>query len=124
MTVAYGRGAKGKATRLHSLIVRARGRCERCGDTRPDTLQCAHIVKRVFAHTRTDEANAFCLCASCHRHLENEPFEFVAFVVSRIGEAEYERLRTKAREGVNRKFDWNAEAARLEAVWKQMEAAA
>lgn len=124
MSVAYGKGPKGKATRLHSLIVRSRGACESCGVRDYGKLQCAHIVPRGFAWTRTDEANALCLCASCHKRFTDDPFAFVAFVTEHIGVEEYERLRTKAREGVNRKFDWESEAMRLTIEWKRIEAAA
>lgn len=114
----YGKGAKGKATRLHAQIVRARGRCERCGIV-DDTLQCAHIVARSFMATRTDENNAWCLCASCHWKLTGDPFLHVQFAIQTHGEDGYELLRVKAREGVGRKVDWDIEAARLTARWKQ-----
>lgn len=112
---------KTKATRLHSLIVRSRGFCENCGERRPDLLQCAHIVSRRFAWTRTDETNAFCLCAKCHWHFTNWPMEFAKFVDLKIGRAAYEALRAKAQR--MDKFDWAAEYERLEALWARLEAA-
>lgn len=87
---------KDKATRLHSLVVRARGACEKCGDTNPATLQCAHIISRARIHTRTDERNAFCLCAKDHWFFTNNPVEFGLFVLDRIGEDAYQGLREKA----------------------------
>lgn len=110
-----GRGAKGKATVLHSQIVRSRGRCERCGVSN-GTLQCAHIVGRSWSWTRTDEHNAWCLCAKCHFFLTGNPFDHVQFAIQTRGEDGYAALRRKALEGVNRKFDWDAELVRLRAL--------
>lgn len=112
----YGKGPKGAATRLHALIVRSRGQCERCGAGPSASLQCAHIIGRSFAHTRTDENGAWCLCASCHAYLTAEPFEHVQFAIKTLGEDGYEMLRLKARDGVARKFDWDAELLRLKAL--------
>lgn len=94
MSVAYGKGSKGKATRLHSLVVRQRGRCERCGSTQ--NLQCAHIIGRKFSATRTDPENAWCLCASCHRRLTDHPDEHMAFVALTIGMDRFDELKRKA----------------------------
>ena len=110
------RAVKEEATRLHSVIVRAtKGpRCQDgCGQVATD---CAHIIPRVFSHTRTDEDNAFALNAACHRRYTNHADEWVAFCFSTIGEAEYDRLKRKALDGVNVKFDWYAELDRLKAV--------
>lgn len=118
MTNMYGTGAKGKATKLHSQIVRARGACERCGST--SSLQCAHIVGRMFSWTRTDENNAWCLCGTCHHYLSHNPFEHVQFAHKTHGEDGYAALRQKAYDGVNRKFDWDAELARLKAIASEL----
>ena len=123
-TGTYAKGSKGKADRLLSLIVRSRGRCESCGDTEYRKLQCAHIVPRTFSATRTDEANCLALCWSCHRRFTDDPFAWVHFVHSLIGEAGYDALKTKAREGVGVKVDWEAEAQRLADAWKRIEQAA
>lgn len=119
MTVSYGRGPKGKATRLHSQVVRARGRCEKCGMV-DGTLQCAHIIGRTFAATRTDERNAWCLCASCHRRLTDHPDEHMQFVAQTIGMDEFHRLKTKALAGVktNDAF-WLAEVQRLQQLLEE-----
>lgn len=101
--------AKNKATVMHSKIVRARGACEDCGSTQ--NLQCAHIVSRRYAHTRTDLDNAFCLCAGCHMYFTEWPLEFAAFVTAKIGAAKYRDLRGKSlRRG---KVDWSVEVDRL-----------
>lgn len=122
MSVAYGTGPKGKATRLHSLVVRARGRCERCGST--SGLQAAHIISRKFSATRTDERNAWCLCASCHRRLTDWPNEHVAFAVQTLGDDLYAELRAKALENPRpwKPADWQAECVRLQALLDEVAA--
>lgn len=121
MSVAYGKGAKGRATRLHSLIVRSRGACQSCAS--PLNLQCAHIVPRGFAWTRTDERNAFCLCASCHHRFTNHVDEWLAFIYKTIGEHAYAELKHKALQGVNVKFNWDNEVLRLRALADELEVA-
>lgn len=120
----YGKGARGKATKLHSLLVRSRGACERCGNADAAKLQTAHIIGRRFAATRTDERNAWCLCAGCHFRLTEHPDEHMAFVGQTIGMAEFDRLKTKALAGVkaNDAF-WAAESVRLSALLAEVEAA-
>lgn len=98
MSNLYGKGLRGKATRLHSLVVRARGRCERCGGT--NSLQAAHIIPRRYAATRCDPANAWCLCAACHRRTTEWASEHMAFVEQTIGIDRFEELRLRAEAGV------------------------
>jgi len=104
----YGKGLRGKATRLHAEIVRARGSCQNCNST--DSLQCAHIVSRGYAATRCDLDNAFCLCAKCHMYFTKWPIEFRDFVISAVGQKLYDELKLKAEQGVktNDAF-WQAE---------------
>lgn len=110
----YGRGPKGKATRLHSLVVRSRGRCERCGERNADKLQAAHIISRRFAATRTDERNAWCLCARCHMSLTEHPDEHMALVVQTIGMEAFDELKAKALAGIKTSDAfWEAECDRL-----------
>ena len=118
----YGKGSKGKADRLTSLIVRSRGVCEACGERAYEKLQCAHIVPRTFSATRCDETNCLALCWSCHRRFTDDPFAWVAFVHAYIGEENYQRLRDRAREGVGVKVDWDAVASDLAERWKRIEA--
>ena len=115
MTNIYGKGTKGKATRLHSLIVRDRGSCEACGSG--NNLQCAHIISRKYSWTRTSLDNAFCLCARCHRHYTDNPVEFGEFTIEMIGTDRYDELIV-LRE-TNAKFDWDTEAERLYALAKE-----
>lgn len=77
-------------------------------------MHCAHIISRHVAATRTDEKNAFCLCASCHWYFGKWPVEFAKFVFAKIGEEGYESLLSKATSGKGKKVDWSAEVERLE----------
>ena len=117
----WGKGPKGKATRLHSLVVRSRGRCERCGTTEK-ALQCAHIIGRRYSATRTDETNAWALCAACHMRLTEHPDEHMHFVAQTIGMDRFHELKSKALAGVktNDAF-WQAEADRLAAILERVE---
>jgi len=131
MGAAYGKGDRGKATRLHSKIVRERAgnRCEHCarapGDINPATgkpvkmMNCAHIISRHMAATRTDELNAFCFCASCHWYFGKWPVEFARFVFAAVGEAWYDNLFMKAQFGKGKKINWTEELERLESVWDE-----
>lgn len=121
MTNMYGTGAKGKATKLHAQIVRARGFCQRCGRT--DTLQCAHIISRSYSWTRTDETNAWCLCGTCHNETGVFPHLFMDLIDDTIGLDAYADLYAKARSGVRHKFDWDTEVERLKGVQALMEVA-
>jgi len=132
MSAAYGKGDRGKATKLHSQVVRTRAgwACERCGraigDTAPSgklvkQLHCAHIISRHVAATRTDETNAFCLCASCHWYFGKWPIEFAKFTFKEITKSGYEKLLKKATEGKGKKVDWIAEVARLQLLLDSLE---
>lgn len=103
---------KAEATRLHSKIVRQlKGpRCQNCDRVATD---CAHIVGRVFSHTRTDVNNAFALCAQCHRHFTNWHGDWMDFVYEKIGRNAYAVLVHKARAGVGVSLDWYSELDRL-----------
>lgn len=116
---------KAECTRLHSRIVRSRGRCENCGDAwqaNGSKLECAHIISRRFSRTRTLESNAFCLCSKCHMRFTEWPLEFAEFVVARIGEQAYADLRAVAYS--TEKVDWFTELDRLKTVAEQMGVAA
>jgi hypothetical protein len=113
----YGKGDKGKATRLHSQIVRARGACENCGTT--SQLQCAHIVTRRRNATRTDLANAFALCARCHLTFTHNPFQWTDWVDAKIGRDARQAIE---RRSIDPAFKakpafWKAEVERLTAIW-------
>lgn len=113
-------GDKAKADKLFSLIIRSRGRCEGCGSAW--NLQCAHVVSRRFANTRCDEDNAYCLCAKCHMFYTDHPVDFGLFVTERMGTEPYLRLQQRAH--ATTKVKWPEVVARLDARWKEIEAAA
>ena len=96
----YGKGVKAKATKLHSLVVRGRGACERCGERDYAKLQAAHIVPRRYSVTRCDPENAWCLCAGCHMRLTEWASEHMLLVAQTIGEDRYDELRAAAERGV------------------------
>lgn len=119
MAAESGKGARGKATKLHSLIVRERAGfiCENCGRTREEgQMQCAHIVSRNYGHTRTDERNGFCLCAKCHWYFGKWPLEFYKFIEMKHSLNLYEELKFKAEQGKGKPLDWPSELLRLQNV--------
>ena len=116
-----GKGPKGKATRLHSLLVRSRGVCERCGRT-DKPLQAAHIIGRRYSATRTDETNAWALCAGCHMRLTEHPDEHMHFAAQTIGLDAFDALKAKALAGVKGSDAfWQAEVERLSALLEDVE---
>lgn len=123
VSVSYGKGDKAKATKLHSLIVRSRGVCERCGSSDYTKLQAAHIIRRTHSATRTLEGAAWCLCASCHFAVDNYAHIFMDLVDSTIGRDEYDRLYLLAKRTPT-KVDWADELDRLKTRWAQIESEA
>lgn len=118
----YAKGVKGRADKLFSLVVRSRGRCQRCGSTQE--LQCAHILGRSRNATRTDEANAWALCRSCHLTTTHRLEEHMQLVVDTIGMDAFWELKAKAEAGVKvNDAYWLAECVRLTALLKQGDAA-
>jgi hypothetical protein len=112
MTRTAQQTAKAKATKLHSELVRARGRCQNCGST--EHLQCAHIISRRYANTRTRLDNALCLCARCHMRFTEWPLEFARFVELTVGHDTYDELWKASLATV--KVDWVADLERLRKV--------
>lgn len=102
--------ARDTADRLFSELVRSRGACEFCGVT--VDLQCAHIFSRRFTATRTDEANALCLCARHHQWFTEHPAAWWQRVRLVLGADAFDALERKAHTEA-RKFDWSAEVKRL-----------
>lgn len=102
-TVGSTKGAKKACDLTFSKIVRARGFCEKCGNT--SNLQCAHIISRRFSNTRCVAANALCLCAGCHHYFTDHPVEWGMFVVHEmsVNYGELQRLSQSTA-----KVDWKA----------------
>jgi hypothetical protein len=120
MSVSYGKGDKGKATKLHAELVRSTGYCESCFKRPPEVqLQCAHIQGRKASATRTLLINAFCLCASCHRIYTDKPLNFARFVTGTWAQ-EYRDLLLTLSNTMTKK-DWTAELARLKEVKQRLE---
>lgn len=130
MSVAYGKGAKGKATKLHSIIVRSTGHCEacdykcQCADKWKHgvcKLQCAHLEGRTASGTRTQLRNAFCLCASCHRKFTDKPLTFSRFVTGTWAQPYRDRLLELSRpQTKGQKMDWEEEVVRLKAMMEDI----
>lgn len=87
--------AQAEADRIHSELVRARGRCERCGTA--DGLQCAHIVRRRYGVIRHRLDNAWALCPACHLTVDTDAAEHRALITRTIGTAAWCELQATAR---------------------------
>ena len=99
-------------------LVKVKGYCESCGCVICD-LEAAHIVRRSWAHTRTDLANGLCLCRDCHRKFDTSDVFRTLLVARTIGMDGLDALEQKARAGVGQKFDWFAERERLRLLHKE-----
>lgn len=117
MTVKAARGAKAKADRLFSQLIRLRGKCERCGRT-DGPFDTAHVIGRRFSATRSWETNAWCLCRTCHWTVDNYADEKMSLVARTIGMDAYAGLRDRAESIKGQRFDWPAEVERLQALLK------
>lgn len=96
-------------------IIRAPQRCARCGST-DGPFEAAHVIRRRYAHTRTDELNGWCLDSKCHRIIDTYTSEFFALVEQTIGLDAHHELEVKS---MNRaKKDWFQEHDRLKALVK------
>jgi hypothetical protein len=74
-----------------SEIVRAKGKCQRCG--KKENLQACHIFSRRYLNLRWDLQNILCLCAGCHLWSHANPILFVEFVYELLGEDMYSLLK-------------------------------
>jgi hypothetical protein len=117
MAVKRFKGAKAKADKLFSEIIRSIGECENCYST--EWLQCAHIISRRYSNTRTDLRNAFCLCAKCHRKYTDHPREFSKFITDTWAQEYYEDIYRKSQEVG--KINWDDEAERLKGIKKLLD---
>ena len=114
----YGTGAKGKATRLHSEIIRSAGRCEICGSL--ERLQAAHIISRNYDATRTDLRNALVLCAGCHMGQSFfSPVEVSLCWLNKYSKRLYNELVKRAKSKHN-KIDWDQEVVFLSSILERI----
>lgn len=124
MTVARRKGDAGKADRLFSLIVRSRGRCEYPGCTSYGPYETAHIIRRNNSGVRCVEDNAWSLCGSHHRLVDNWADEHQMLVGETIGHDRYRELRGVAEghkhRAVTSKVFWREEAARMVARCREL----
>ena len=118
MAASYGKAAKAKATKLHSLYVRTRDafRCRKCGALKADgkQIQAAHIISRSISSTRTDDRNAVALCASCHWQQSKNPLVWARWIECELGASFLDDLLERGVPGA--KVDWEAECLRLQAL--------
>lgn len=88
---------------LSSLKTRSRGRCEKRCEGKPmavPDLQNSHGIGRSYLATRYDQGNLFASCFGCHKYFTDRPFEFHDFLVARWGQDGFDRVWSKALEGV------------------------
>ncbi len=83
-----------EADRLWSLLVRARGSCEACGET--ERLQGAHGFSRRYRAIRWLPINGFALCAKDHVYYTHRPLEWEDFLRIAWGDAVFDELRVQA----------------------------
>ncbi len=84
------------ADKLVSEIVRLRdgGKCQRCG--RPGN-NAHHIFSRKYLQIRHFLGNLILLCFACHLHVAHgEPEKFRDFIIQRIGQDKFDRLKVSA----------------------------
>jgi hypothetical protein len=118
--VGTPKGAKLRADKLFSQIIRSRGACENCGATGEGAfLQCAHIISRRYANTRCDEDNALCLCARCHHFFTDHPVSFGAVILDRIGFDAYADLVRRSQ--ASQRVIWNDVVQRLKLRAQELE---
>lgn len=123
--------AKSTADSLWRDVVRARdGRCRNCGlaghrnarGLPVKGLEAAHIIRRAYGHTRTDERNGLALCPGCHLMFTVNPDVWEVWVPTEIGRPLLAALRAKAAQTTH--VDWDAEVSRLAAIHERLLAAA
>ena len=123
--------AKQTATTLWSEVVRARdAQCRNCGAAGQRNhrglpvkgLEAAHIIRRGYGHTRTDERNGVALCPLCHGMFTRNPHIWEAWVPTEVGADLLAELQAKAKRTDH--VDWDAEVSRLSAIHTRLLAAA
>ena len=114
------KGAKGKADKLFSEVVRSIGYCEaldweeiKCSSQ----LQCMHIISRRYSATRCDLRNAFSGCAAHHRFFTDHPRQFSRFITTTWAQEYYDTIYQRSRDpGIGRQVDWNERVTFLESI--------
>ncbi len=111
MAVKTYKGAKARADKLFSEVIRSVGYCEaeqwdevRCSPQ----LQTMHIVSRKYSATRCDTRNAIAGCAAHHRYFTDHPRQFSRFITTSLVQPYYETVWRNSRDSsLGKKVDWN-----------------
>ena len=96
--MSWGRIKIDPADAMHSRYIRLKHkRCQRCykpgvGDEGIKGLECSHYWGRRKESTRFYEPNTDCLCNGCHRHFGENPGEYHAWKLGKLGQREYDKL--------------------------------
>lgn len=122
MSVKRYKGAKAKADKLFSEIIRMGGNCEALGWDNiacSRQLQTMHIVTRKRSATRTDLRNAMCGCFAHHRYFTDYPRQFSHFIsdtwAANYYDAVYEKSITPT------KVDWEERVEFLKDIKERLE---
>ena len=81
--------------------IRSNYTCDHCGIVFPGldrNLHCSHGYGRSNWSVRFDIDNAYAHCASCHKKLGGNPFDFFASVEKLIGRGRIEMVMEKRRD--------------------------
>lgn len=117
MAVKRFKGAKAKADKLFSVVIRSVGYCEANGfnDIQCSSqLQCMHIVSRKYNATRCDTRNAFSGCAAHHRFYTDHPREFSRFITQTWAQEYYDIVYKNSRNSsLGKLTDWEERVAFL-----------
>ena len=123
MAVKRAKGAKAKADKLFSEVIRSVGYCEADGydDVRcSPQLQCMHIISRRFNATRCDTRNAFSGCAAHHRFFTDHPREFSKFITTTWAQKYYDEVYQNSRNSsLGKQVDWDERVAFLTDIKEQ-----
>lgn len=82
--------------------------CESCGHHEPpgtgrQAMHCSHFVSRGNHAVRYDPLNALTICARCHKHLGENPYEHTKLITRIIGQVQMEILQEKSRRIMRRR---------------------
>ena len=76
--------------------------CQKCGIQKPPVsrrggsgMELSHRFGRRHRTIRWCKENGDCLCSGCHRHFEENPLDYSAWIIARDGEGVVDLLREK-----------------------------
>ena len=82
-----------KLDKEFSLRIRAKGKCERCGNAKKELLQTSHIYSRRYISIRWHPLNATCFCAGCHWWYGLNPLDGAEWIRDYLGPTKYHLLK-------------------------------